>query len=82
MSVLPHLLSTVSIPAVITAIGAAAGPVSRAVLRHRAGSAIFGKRSNNQRRKDGIAIIKELDRDRDPWYFKALPWRKSNDDQS
>jgi hypothetical protein len=51
------------------------------MLRHRAGSAVFGKRSDNQRRKDGIAIIKELDRDRDPWYLKALPWRKPDDDQ-
>jgi hypothetical protein len=63
------------------ASGKFAWRVSRAALLHRAGSAALGRVSDDERRKVGLKIIKELTREREPWYLAALPCCKSDDGQ-
>jgi len=77
MSAFTQILIYVGGPAL--ALGSLAWRVSRAVLLHRAGAAALKHGSEDQRREAGLEIIKALTDADEPWYLKALPWRKSDD---
>jgi len=53
--------------------------LSREVRLHRAEYVALKKGDDDPRGRAGLAIIKTLTGDDEPWYLKALPWRKPDD---
>jgi hypothetical protein len=76
------LAAAVGSPAFVLAMGRVAMQMSREVRLHRAESVALREGDEDPRGRAGLAITKALADDNEPWYLKALPWRKSDDGQS
>jgi len=76
------LAAAVGNPALVLAAGRVAIQLSREVRLHRAECVALKKGDDDPRGRAGLAIIKTLTGDDEPWYLKARPWRKPDDGQS
>ncbi len=56
--------------------------LSREVRLHRAESVALKKGDDDSQGRAGLAIIDTMtNREREPWYLAALPWRQSGDSE-